>query len=150
MKTKLIVLLFILINIIIVGLYVYKQITKTNESLTSVATDLSVSANKMIDDFSTDEKIASLNYVNKIVETEGVLKNIENDRSPATLVIGDSSSTINLRFTLDSSFQFDRTTLQVGTRLTMKGMCTGYNADDLGLGADILFNRSIIINQNKN
>jgi hypothetical protein len=30
----------------------------------------------------------------------------------------------------------------------MKGMCIGFQPDDMGLGADILFDRSIIVSTN--
>ena len=150
MNKKLVISFIVFAAILLGSYYMYKIVTKQNGSLTSVKADFSVSANQMIIDFTADEKTASVKYFNKIIEVKGVLKQVENDRTPATFVLSDGSSTTNLRFTLDSSIKVNIPILQIGSDITMKCICTGYNSDDLGLGADILLNRSIIINPTKN
>jgi hypothetical protein len=44
---------------------------------------------------------------------------------------------------MDSSFRA-KTSYTNGQVITIKGIYTGFNADDLGIGSDIIINKSII------
>lgn len=50
---------------------------------------------------------------------------------------------------MDNSVSLDVKSLLVGTRVELRGECTGFNPDDLGLGADVVLNRSVIIKTKK-
>lgn len=150
MKKKYSIALACLVLVVISGAYVYNQITRKKESLEAVEADMKLSADALIQSFGNDEKKAAKDYYSKIIEVTGTLKDIENNQVPETFVMGDSSSSTSIRFTLDSSVHFTNITFHKGDKIVIKGVCTGYNADELGLGADILFNRSIILNSTKN
>jgi hypothetical protein len=46
---------------------------------------------------------------------------------------------------MDSTHQKDAAKLVSGSSTTVRGSCTGFNKDDLGLGSDVILNRCVIV-----
>jgi hypothetical protein len=46
---------------------------------------------------------------------------------------------------MDSAHQQDATLLAIGSSAMMRGVCTGYNKDEMGLGSDIILNRCVVV-----
>jgi len=51
----------------------------------------------------------------------------------------------SVRCSIDSNFTSQAAGITAGSPIIIKGICTGYNADELGLGADIILNRCVAI-----
>ena len=78
----------------------------------------------------------------------GNIKKIDTDANGYhTVVLGNAVNMNSVRCSVDSAFNKDAHNLSVGSTVVIRGICTGYNADDLGLGSDIILNRSISINK---
>ena len=85
-------------------------------------------------------------YSGKVLLIYGLLKTIDaDDKGYATVVLGNSATPSSIRCSIDTLFQIEKNNLQLNAPVTVKGICTGFNADELGLGADVLLNRCIII-----
>ena len=147
MKYKIILLATALI-VIAAGAYFY--VNRKTQSLTDSKADYKVSAIKFLEDYNSDQVLSDKKYLGKIIQVDGNLKDIEkDDKGFLTFVLGDLTSMSSVRCSIDTMVVIDESAYPVGTAVSLKGECTGFNADDLGLGADIVLNRSVII-QSKN
>lgn len=147
MKYKIILLVTALI-VIVAGAYFY--VNRKTQSLTDSNADFKISAVKFLEEYSSDQVLSDKKYLGKVIQVEGNLKEIErDDKGSLTFVLGDLTSMSSVRCSIDTTVVIDESAYPVGTAVSLKGECTGFNADDLGLGADIVLNRSVIIH-NKN
>lgn len=147
MKYKIILLASALI-VIAAGAYFY--VNRKTQSLTDSNADFKISAVKFLEEYSSDQVLSDKKYLGKVIQVEGNLKEIErDDKGSLTFVLGDLASMSSVRCSIDTTVVIDESAYPVGTAVSLKGECTGFNADDLGLGADIVLNRSVIIH-NKN
>lgn len=145
MKRKKLITFFtiLLLAIILGGWYAYKEFNRKSESASDLTAAFSLSADEMTSNFSKDSQNSNLKYLNKVVEITGNLKMLE-QQSGNTIVLSGKTDGISIRCSMDSSFN-NKTTLVPGTSISIKGIYTGFNADELGLGADILINKAIIL-----
>ena len=147
MKYKIILLASALI-VIAAGAYFY--VNRKTQSLTDSNADFKISAVKFLEEYSSAQVLSDKKYLGKVIQVEGNLKEIErDDKGSLTFVLGDLTSMSSVRCSIDTTVVIDESAYPVGTAVSLKGECTGFNADDLGLGADIVLNRSVIIH-NKN
>ena len=147
MKYKIILLATALI-VIAAGAYFY--VNRKTQSLTESRADYIISAIKFLEEYRSAQLLSDKKYLSKIIQVDGNLKEIErDDKGFLTFVLGDLTSMSSVRCSIDTTVVIDESAYPVGTAVSLKGECTGFNADDLGLGADIVLNRSVII-QNKN
>lgn len=139
-----------IVALIIIASGAYYYVNRKTLSLSDIDPDFQTAAVKLLEEYSSDQKQADQKYLGKIILVNGNLKEIEkDDRGFLTFVLGDPSSMNSVRCSMDTAVVINEASYPAGTVVSLKGECTGYNADDLGLGADIVLNRSIII-QNKN
>lgn len=147
MKYKIILLATALI-VIAAGAYFY--VNRKTQSLTESRADYKISAIRFLEEYNSDQLLSDKKYLGKIIQVDGNLKDIEkDDKGFLTFVLGDLTSMSSVRCSIDTMLVIDESAYPVGTAVSLKGECTGFNADDLGLGADIVLNRSVIL-QNKN
>ena len=152
MKKKSIIIItsVILFLVLGAGLYAYYAFNRTNKQLNDIKPAYILSTETLTNEFAKDATAAETKYVDKAIEVTGTVKIIEtNDKGKITIVLGDSSSLSSLRFSMDSTVSTETNTIKVSSNIRLRGMCTGYNADDMGLGSDILFNRAVIIENKK-
>jgi len=128
------------------GGYAYREFHRTKPGGPELQEERTVTAAALIAAFAKDEPSATAANAGHVLAVEGLLKTTDlADSTRPVIVLTDGSSTTSLRFQLDSSFRADLQGLAPGTPLRMKGVCTGFQPDDMGLGADILFDRSVIL-----
>lgn len=132
------------------GYYAYYEFNRKNEALENIQPAYSVSAVEATDEFSKNSTAALKKYVDKVIEVEGQVKNVETtEKGDVTIVVGEENNMSSLRFSMDSTETKKASLIKIKSTLHLKGICTGYNADEMGLGADILFSRSVIIDNKK-
>lgn len=142
-KNRIIYLLLILICILVGGIYAYTEFNRKPENTANLSASFKLSADEILSNFSSDSKNSNLKYLNKVLEISGKVASLEN-QSGNTLVLAGKTSGISIRCSMDSSFD-KQSKLNSGTTITIRGIYTGFNEDDLGLGSDILINKAIII-----
>jgi hypothetical protein len=149
MKKKKIIyrLIFIAVLVVIgIGLYAYKEYNRKNVDIADTKPAYVMSEMELIKEFSQDQNTSNKKYLGKLMELSGNIKKIDTDENGFhTIILGSSINMNSVRCSIDSSFNKAAHDLTVGTPITIKGICTGYNADDLGLGSDVILNRSIAI-----
>ncbi|HEX6846608.1 MAG TPA: hypothetical protein VF144_06500 [Chitinophagaceae bacterium] len=124
--------------------YIYKEYNRKNEDTGSLRPDYVVTASTIIKEFETDQESATKKYSDKIILIEGYLKDIlKDDRGFYSLMIGDTTSMSSVKCSMDTAHNQEAASLQKGTAAVIKGVCAGFNADEL-LGSDVILVRCII------
>lgn len=149
MKKKKIILNVLLFAVVLgigAAIYGYREFNRKSESITNEAADFKVKPLDIITAFTNDEKAATLKYGGKIIQVAGLVKKLDKDElGNYTVVIGDNSSLSSVRCSVDSLFTKDVAALQLNAPAFLKGVCTGFNADEMGLGSDVILNRCVIV-----
>lgn len=126
--------------------YGYKEFNRKTKSVAEQKANFYVQQEELLSAFSTDEKTATQKFSGQVLEINGTVKTVETDEKGfATVVLGDISSLSSIRCSIDSTQAQTATSVQLNSKIIIRGICTGYNADELGLGSDIILNRCIII-----
>jgi len=126
------------------GLYGYMEYTRGNKDLQYTKADYITITKDLIKEFEENEKAANEKFINKIIAVNGSVKDVIKDGNKFyTVMLGDAGGTSSVRCSMDSNYQPEAALLQLRSNVTIKGVCTGFNADDL-LGSDVILNRCII------
>jgi predicted negative regulator of RcsB-dependent stress response len=138
---------FIIILVILAGaiLFAYREYNRKHDDVADMTSAFTLNSDEIVAAFSADEKAANSKYLDKVLSIHGVVKNIEKDELGAnTVSLGNSNSAMSVRCSLDSTHNDDAKKITRGQQITVKGVCTGFNADEL-LGSDVILNRCSII-----
>ena len=122
----------------IVGVFVaYKMYNKPHIIVSETTADISISANKIVADFSADETTANSKYLEKIIEVKGVISEtkIEKGKGIITLKTNDDFGSVLCHLSAKSTKKMDA--LKEGQTITLKGICTGYLMDVILVKAEI-------------
>ncbi len=122
------------------GIYVYREYNRKAPDTSELAAAYALTGIQLIQAFQNGEANANTLYLGKVLAVSGTIKSVESDSSGTqTLVLGDASSMSSVRCIMEKSSAV--ASYAEGKTITIKGICTGYNADDMGLGADVILNR---------
>jgi hypothetical protein len=138
--------IFLGIAIIVAGAawYGYAQYTRKNKDLAYTKSDVRITSGELIRSFEADEKLSNEKFLDRIISVEGRLKEINKDeKGYFTLVLGTTNSMSSVRCSMDSAHQQDIASIKPGGQIIIKGVCTGFNKDEL-LGSDVILNRGVI------
>lgn len=137
-------MIMLLIIIVAALLYLYKEYNRTNKDTAGLTPDYTVPASSIIKEFETDESLAGRKYTDKIILVHGFIKDLlKDDRGFYSVMLGDTTSMSSVKCSMDSIYNEMALTLQKGTYATVKGVCAGFNADEL-LGSDVILVRCVI------
>lgn len=144
------VLLVIFIPVLFAGfvvIYGYREFSRKTVSAESMKADWTLGADTLINQFAADEKRYTEIYTGKVLEVSGIIKLVEGlPTGSVTVVLQGANSHGSIRMLMDSTMNNAVVSFAQGQPITIRGICIGYAPDDMGLGADVLFNRSVIIN----
>ncbi|KGL64149.1 OB-fold protein [Polaribacter sp. Hel1_85] len=138
MKTKKILVAILIIGII--GAFVaYKIYNKPHVNVGDTKSDITLTANKIINDFSSDESIANTNYLDKIIEVSGVISKvkIEKEKGIITLKTNDDFGSVLCHLSDNATQKINL--LKEGQTITVKGICTGYLMDVILVKCEITY-----------
>lgn len=103
------------------GLY---EFNRTGKDTAKQDAAFSLSAEKLSSAFEADESAANQQYLDKVIEVDGVLMNLENGDQVVLTLKG--TDMVNVRVELSA----DQTTdLEAGGNIKIKGICTGLLLD---------------------
>lgn len=137
--------LFILLAILLIGgtiaLYAYKEYDRKPVDTSVVSPDFISDAKNLLAEFQSNDSVASKKYNDKVLQVEGLVKEIVKDENGFySISLGDSTSMSSVRCSMDSIFNGDAEKVIKGKNVSIKGVCSGYNADEL-LGSDLILVR---------
>ena len=137
--------LFALVIIIAGSVYAYKEYNRKNKSLHDTEAVYVTQSDSLLSQFGNNEEKSTIAFNGKAISVSGPVKSIVTDEKGFyTVVLGKESSMSSVRWSIDSAESGKAAALQLNSIVTIKGICTGYNADDMGLGADVILNRCVI------
>ena len=139
-------LLVLLVLLVLGAGYAYREFNRKATSLQHETPVAMTSASKILEEFSKDGQAANQQYLGKVIQLNGTIEKIETDKKGfVTIILSDPSSSSSVRCSMDSTQANVTSTLLASRMVTIKGICTGYSPDELGLGADLVLNRCIVV-----
>ncbi len=129
------------------AIYIYKEYNRVHKDTSRLRPDYSLPATQLISEFESGEQAANKKYWDKVIRVEGLVKELaRDDRGFYSVVLGDTSSMSSVRCSFDSTHSAEASQLKTGIRVAVKGICSGFNADEL-LGSDVVLVRSVVDNK---
>lgn len=138
------IVLPLLLIIAVVAWYIYKEYNRMHKDTENLKPDYSLQASILIKEFVDNEQASNKKYWDKVIEVNGIVKEINHDESENyTIALGDTSSMSSVRCNIDSIHSREAGAVLKGYDVTVKGICTGFNADEL-LGSDVILVRCVV------
>ncbi len=138
-----------LLIVITIGIGIWqglKEYNRTNKDIADVKADIKISATDLIHEYEKNDSLANKKYLGKIIEINGAIKKLDNDGSGGyVVVLGDTTSLSSVRCAMDSTHNQDAAVLKTGSSAILRGHCSGFNKDDMGLGSDVILDRCALI-----
>lgn len=126
MKIKKIIIGILVLGII--GAFIaYKMYNKPHVNVEEASADISITADKILNDFSSDENLANLKYLDKIIEIKGVISEINIQKGIITIETNDDFGSVICHLSEEASRKISG--LQEGQIIVVKGICTGFLMD---------------------
>lgn len=123
----------------IIGAFVaYKIYNKPHIDVADTAADVTISANTILNEFSSDENTANTKYLEKIVAVKGEISEakIEKEKGIVTLKTNDDFGSVICHLSEESTKKV--AALKEGESITVKGICTGYLMDVILVKSEII------------
>ncbi|MFC0774155.1 OB-fold protein [Terrimonas alba] len=147
MKKKKLIINIALVALLIFAVaafYVYKEYNRSHKDTSELPPDYSIAALDLLSEFETGESSAGKKYWDKVILVDGMVKAVTVDeRGVYSVVLGDTSSMSSVRCNLDSTHNKEAADVKKGNHVAVKGICTGFNADEL-LGSDVILVRCVL------
>jgi hypothetical protein len=147
MKRKKVIRYVLLSLLVIIGaaaIYIYKEYNRTYKDTAKLKPDYSLAAKDFVKEFESNEQASNTKYWDKVIRVEGMVKEVaKDDKGFYTVVLGDTSSMSSVRCSIDSVHSNIASTVKKGSVVAVKGICSGFNADEM-LGSDVILVRSAI------
>ncbi|GAA4271583.1 hypothetical protein U6A24_13435 [Aquimarina gracilis] len=127
-KNKIKPLVLILVLITTVSIY-FKYSEPAFSDISKVATDIEVNSKELVSSYILNEKTANTAYRGKIVEVDGIVKEVTflNDRN--TIILYGSSKHSNVICDMQLSQAEEVRKLVKGQKIRIKGVCKGFLKD---------------------
>ena len=126
------------------AIYVYREYNRKELSALHRKPAFTLSATELLNAFRENEKEANQQYLDKVVEVKGSMKQWDiSDEGALTIVLDVSDEMSSVRCSMDSANAAGLVKIPEGTSVIVKGICTGYTADEL-IGSDVLLKRCVI------
>ena len=128
MNKKKIIIAILIIGIL--GVFVaYKMYNKPHVNVAETKSDITLTADKIINDFSSDESKANTLYLEKIIEVSGEISelNVVKEKGIITLKTKDDFGSVLCHLSDESTKKMS--SLKEGQTISVKGICTGYLLD---------------------
>lgn len=127
-----------------VAIYIYREYNRTHKDTAKLKPDYSITATDLVKEFSDNEQVCNKKYWDKVIRVEGMVKELTKDEKGFfSIALGDTASMSSVRCSIDSTHSNEAASLQRGSVIAVKGICSGYNADEL-LGSDVILVRSVV------
>ncbi len=127
--------LIILVFIVLIGVsYAYYIWNKPARNVAK-ETGIKITAVAIFDSFSYNENNANALFLNKAIEVTGKVSAVKKNQAGQTVVYLQSTDDV---FGINCTFKQDPGTIEKGSTITFKGICTGYLSD-------VILNEGIII-----
>lgn len=138
------IVLPLLLIIAAAAIYIYKEYNRTHKDTAKLKPDYLIVATDLLNEFESNQKASETKYWDKVIRVEGMVKEvIKDDKGFYTVVLGDTASMSSVRCSIDSVHNSEAAGVIRGRVIALKGICSGFNADEM-LGSDVILVRSVV------
>jgi hypothetical protein len=124
---KLIGILFIIaLSSLIIG---YKIYNKPHVNVAEKSVDITITANILLADFSSDETKANAKYLDKIIAVKGMVTEVEFNGEKAAISLQTSDDFGSVICYLTEEDSKNSAQIKEGQTIVLKGICTGFLMD---------------------
>lgn len=122
----------------IIGAFVgYKMYNKPHVDVAEASADITISANKILEAFSTDETTANKKYLDKIVAVKGEIAEMKTEKEKGIITLKTNDDFGSILCHLSEASTKKMSALKEGQTITVKGICTGYLMDVILVKSEI-------------
>jgi tRNA_anti-like len=133
------ILLFIAIVSLIIAFFAYKEFNRKPADVSSLQVDNTLIADSLISDYESDEVKANKKYLGKVLIVTGNIAEIKKESDTLlNIIVGKVDAMHNVSCLLSNAEQKKVQSYAIGSKVSIKGVCTGFLAD-------VELNRCIII-----
>lgn len=119
--------LLLAVVLIGVGIYMYN---KPHQNIKKAKADFELEATELFSQFETNEANANTQYLDKVVQVTGSVKETgTDDEGQISITLDAGNSMFGIICKLDDLTKHKRTSFQPGEKVTLKGVCTGMLMD---------------------
>jgi len=122
------IILFIVLALIaafIVWRYTFR---KSETTAASMKTDFYLDASTLLREFENNEDSANYRYLDKVIVVTGTVESVTSDSLSVSLYLKETDAISGVICSFDRD-ALDPVTIQAGTTVKVKGICTGYLMD---------------------
>jgi hypothetical protein len=129
MSKKIRYILIFLLLAFIAAVFAWKYTFKKSElSVASHKTDITIEANVLLKSFETSEDSANRLYLDKIILVTGLVGSVTRDSVGYSVYLREDTAISGVMCSFDRT-AFNPELIKVGSQVTIKGICTGYLMD---------------------
>jgi hypothetical protein len=133
LKKILIVALIIVVMAGVALFFVYNK-----EHRTADVADASLDASSLVNAFSENEEEANGQFLDKVIEVTGKVKEVIEQGDSYIVLLGDETSMNSVSCTLDPAADSVAYGLQAGDKIVVRGICTGFLMDVVLVNCKVL------------
>ncbi len=123
----------------IVSLFVvYKIYNKPHVNVSDAKSDIIITADKIIDDFSSDEIKANKSYLDKIIKISGVISELKVVKQKGIITLKTNHDFGSVLCHLSDKASRKMNSLKEEQTITLKGICTGFLLDVILIKCEII------------
>ena len=137
-KNKIIISISILIFGSLCFFIVYQTYNTPHSNIMGSTKDISLTADKIMDDFFSDESKANKRYLDKIIEVSGIISELKVVKEKGIITLKTTQDFGNVLCHLSEDTSQDIQALSEGQRITLKGVCTGYLMDVILVKSEVI------------
>ncbi len=128
------------------GYYMYHEYNRKPISVSELLPVYELTTPALIGSFQKTESLANQQYLGKVLSVSGRIKSLDTDPNGFyTVILGDTASMSSVRCSMAVKIADDSMRYKPGLEVVIKGICTGYTPDNMGLGSDVILNRCVLI-----
>ena len=118
---------YLLMAVLAGGAYGYYQYIRPVASLESANADVVLEAPALLKAFETNETTANTQYLDKVIEVSGQISRIEEDGEKKSIYLSTGNEMSSVICEMESASSTEG--LAAGSKVVVKGKCTGYLMD---------------------
>jgi hypothetical protein len=119
------------------GIITYKFVMRETKDLSNEPAEANISFVNYISMADKNDTAALNKLTDKIITVNGSIKEVMNDDSTTTVILGDTISNHTITCQIDRRYLTDFKTKLPFETIKIKGKCTGFLGDDLGIGSTL-------------
>ena len=122
--------LILIALVIIAGLYAYREYNRKPADLSTVVSQLKITADSLVKKFERDEQKANTLYLGKPIEITGLIAEINSQRDTlVNITLGKKDDMHKVSCLMDPNHSIEIKNYKVGDNIVMRGICNGYLLD---------------------